>query len=48
VEGAGTVRLALDVSPSEREILLAGGLLASIRYGQRRPVPSTSPRADQS
>ncbi|HEY6741775.1 MAG TPA: aconitate hydratase [Lapillicoccus sp.] len=48
VEGAGTLRLALDVSPSERQILLAGGLLASIRHGQRRPVPSTSPRADQS
>jgi len=48
VEGVGTLRLALDVSPGEREILLAGGLLASIRRGQRRAVPSTSPPADQS
>jgi aconitate hydratase len=45
VEGAGTVRLALDVSPGEREILLAGGLLASIRHGRRRPVASTLPHA---
>jgi hypothetical protein len=48
VEGAGTVRLALDVSPSEREILLAGGLLASIRQGRRRPLASTLPRAGRS
>ena len=48
VEGVGTLRLALDVSPGEREILLAGGLLASIRRGQRRAVPSASPPADQS
>jgi aconitate hydratase len=41
VEGAEPVRLALDVSSSERKILLAGGLLASIRQGQRRPVAST-------
>jgi aconitate hydratase len=48
VEDAGTVRLGLDVSPSEREILLAGGLLAAIRQGGRRPLASTLPRAGQS
>ena len=34
------VELVLDVSPAEREILRAGGLLAHIRAGGRRPVLS--------
>jgi aconitate hydratase len=48
VDGAGTIRLALDVSPSERATLLVGGLLASIRQGRRRPVASMLPRAARS
>jgi aconitate hydratase len=48
VEGAGTIRLALDVSPSERATLLVGGLLASIRQGRRRPVASMLPRPARS
>jgi hypothetical protein len=48
VEGVGTVRLALDASPSEREILLAGGLLAAVRHGRRRPVAATPPRTGRS
>jgi aconitate hydratase len=48
VEGAGTIRLALDVSPSERATLLVGGLLASIRHGRRRPVASMLTREARS
>jgi aconitate hydratase len=48
VESAGTVRLALDVSPTERATLLAGGLLAAIRQGRRRPVGSIPPGAGRS
>jgi len=35
VEGAGAVAVALDVSPGERQVLRAGGLLAQIRAGGR-------------
>ena len=35
VEGIGPITLALEVSPGEREILRAGGLLAQIRDGGR-------------
>jgi len=38
VEGVGRIELALNVSPAEREILRAGGLLAQIRAGGRSPV----------
>jgi aconitate hydratase len=38
VDGAGRIELALNVSPAEREILRAGGLLAQIRAGGREPV----------
>ncbi len=40
VTDGGRVELVLDVSPAEREILRAGGLLAHIRAGGRRPVLS--------
>lgn len=35
VDGHGAVDLDLDLSPSERRVLRAGGLLADIRSGQR-------------
>jgi aconitate hydratase len=38
VDGAGRVELRLPVSAAEREILRAGGLLAQIRSGDRKPV----------
>ena len=38
VDGVGSVALALNVSPAEREILRDGGLLAQIRAGGRHPV----------
>ncbi|WP_448608672.1 aconitate hydratase [Geodermatophilus sp. URMC 60] len=38
VEGQGTVTVELQLSPGERELLLAGGLLAHTRAGHRRPV----------
>ena len=40
VEGARAITLALDVSPAEREILRAGGLLAQIRAGGRTRLTS--------
>jgi aconitate hydratase len=42
VEDAGAITLALDVSPGEREILRAGGLLAQIRAGGRTRLTSPS------
>ena len=38
VDGVGALELLLDVSPSEREVLRAGGLLAQIRNRDRRRV----------
>jgi aconitate hydratase len=38
VEGVGPVEVRLPVSAAEREILRAGGLLAQIRAGKRKPV----------
>ena len=43
VEGAGPIQVQLEASPSELEILHAGGLLAQIRAGHREPV--SRPRA---
>jgi aconitate hydratase len=40
VEEAGAITLVLDVSPAEREILRAGGLLAQIRAGGRTRLTS--------
>jgi aconitate hydratase len=39
----GWVRLGMPLSPRERTVLGAGGLLALIDQGGRRPVPSRSP-----
>ena len=41
VEGQGTLTASLRLSPAERELLLAGGLLAHTRGGSRRRVPDT-------
>lgn len=40
VEGAGAITVALDVSPGERQVLRAGGLLAQIRAGGRERLAS--------
>jgi aconitate hydratase len=40
VEGQGRLTVGLQLSPAERELLLAGGLLAYTRAGRRPPVPA--------
>jgi aconitate hydratase len=39
----GRVRLGMPLSPRERTVLGAGGLLALIEQGGCRPVPSNAP-----
>lgn len=43
VDGRGDLSLELDLSPGERNTLLAGGLLAQVRRGERRPVVTVHP-----
>lgn len=38
VEGVGEVELELQLSPGERDVLRAGGLLATVRQGGRLPI----------
>jgi hypothetical protein len=40
VEGKGELTVGLQLSPAERTLLLAGGLLAHTRAGNRPRVPA--------
>ncbi|QJU55319.1 aconitate hydratase [Herbiconiux sp. KACC 21604] len=43
-DDGSTVELVIDLTPAERETVVAGGLLAQVRSGSRRPAPVLTTR----